>query len=268
MHAHDRPRSETTAGAGDGTGAPPRTPTAGLRRRLLVIFLGLVIGTLGLSCVLFYARARAAYVGRVQEQMRVHAMLTANGLDGAAHAALTSRGDPGYEQIRAALLASRAVNSDVRDVYTMARGDDGTWRFIVDAEPSDSDFFSEFGTPYDASQDPSQDLALERAQASEDLYTDEYGTWMSGYAPIRGPDGRAVGIDGVDMSAEAFRREEMLIAGIALLVFAVGVSLAAAAAHSLLGRVADPIVVDQELQAAASRHGGGKLKSQPTAKCH
>ncbi len=135
----------------------------------------------------------------------------------------------------------------------MARGDDGTWRFIVDAEPSDSDFFSEFGTPYDASQDPSQDLALERAQASEDLYTDEYGTWMSGYAPIRGPDGRAVGIVGVDMSAEAFRREEMLIAGIALLVFAVGVSLAAAAAHSLLGRVADPIVVDQELQAAARR---------------
>jgi two-component sensor histidine kinase len=229
------------------------TPTVGLQRRLSWVFLALVTAVLALSSLLFFLHARHAYIAHQQQQLRLHAQLTAAQIDGDLHARLRSTDEPGYRLIRDQLRRSRSGAPWVRDIYTMARRDDGTWYFVVDAEPPDSEIFSDFGTSYDASQDPLIAQALEGPNADDEIVHDEYGDWMSGHAPIHASDGRAVGIVGVDMSASEFRQEQLALAGIALLVFIVALALATIAGRYVLRRVADPIVVEQELEAATRR---------------
>jgi two-component sensor histidine kinase len=228
-------------------------PTVGLQRRLMWVFLSLVTSVLALNSLLFFLHARHTHLAQLQKQLQLHAQLNADLIDGDLHARLRTTDDPGYQHIRDQLRRSRSGAPWVRDIYTMARRPDGVWNFVVDAEPPDSEIFSDIGTPYDVSQDPLIAAGLEAPNADVDIVHDEYGDWMSGHAPIHAADGRAVGIVGVDMSATEFRQEQYILAGIALIVFVVALVLALIAGRYVLRRVADPIVVEQELQAVARR---------------
>jgi methyl-accepting chemotaxis protein len=70
--------------------------------------------------------------------------------------------------------------------------------------------------------------AVNKLQVSDDIYTDEWGTFLSGYAPLKGSDGKTLAILGADMSAvKVIERQNFIgntiyfIIGIAVLIAAI-----------------------------------------------
>ena len=98
---------------------------------------------------------------------------------------------------------------------------------------------------------PTMVNGLKQAGAETTLWTDQWGTWLSGYAPIYNSQGQPVGAVGVDMCAknvidlqQNIRRNTLIALGIALLILIVVVGLVAASFTRpvlALTRVADRI---------------------------
>jgi signal transduction histidine kinase len=229
------------------------THTRALKRTLGLAFASIVIGICGSTSLLAYDHAARMHETGMRNGLLVQAALTAQAIDGDLHASLQSRDDAGYAEIRAVLVRSRALDARVRDVYTMARSPEGAWRFLVDAEDPAGPIFSEFGAPYEGTFDAALEGGLSAPSVSAEAYTDDYGTWWSGYAPIRDRSGRAVGIVGVDVAGETFEREESELLVRAAVLFVIAVVTAAVAGRFLLGRIADPVIVEGALQAAERR---------------
>lgn len=126
------------------------------------------------------------------------------------------------DSVIAQLRVARDRISGARFVYLMRQGADGKIYFVADAEEVPEDA-SPPGSVYD---DPGPLLAqsigtLASAAVEEDFYEDQWGVWLSGYAPLRAADGTLVAVLGVDLEATAVRRQELAfvqVGAIALLV--------------------------------------------------
>ena len=108
-------------------------------------------------------------------------------------------GTPDYERLREQLALMQGVSKDIRWFYLMAlEGDDIV--FTADGIPLDDPGHAEPGAVY---EEPPAEL-VEVFASGGDLtvgpYTDEYGTFVSAFAPIRDlADGRVVGVLGLDV---------------------------------------------------------------------
>ena len=86
--------------------------------------------------------------------------------------------------------------------------------FVVDARTSpDELLISEYGDRYDA---PSTTLvnnfaSMTRTMIEPDFYTDEFGTFLSGYAPIYTSEGKLAGVLGVDISANTIHSNKLIL---------------------------------------------------------
>lgn len=125
--------------------------------------------------------------------------------------------DPLYLSLIEAEKAWLAVNSAVADIYTERRTADGSVVFIVDSETDydhdgiyDDDRESrtsigEVRSPEDV--EPELLRAFDGHPAfSPNPVTDRWGTWVSAFVPVRGPDGRVDAVVGVDFPAEEWLR--------------------------------------------------------------
>jgi PAS domain S-box-containing protein len=106
-----------------------------------------------------------------------------------------------YRHLRDQLTQMDDAGSDIRWFYLMALKDDRIV-FTVDGIPLDDPGHAEPGVAY---EEPPDGLAS-TFRAGRDLvvgpYADEYGTFISGFVPIRDPDdGSVVGVLGLDVDA-------------------------------------------------------------------
>ena len=125
--------------------------------------------------------------------------------------------DPLYLSLIEAEKAWLAVNSAVADIYTERRAADGSVSFVVDSETD----YDRDGI-YDGDREarttigevrPAEDVEPEllqafegRASFSPNPVTDRWGTWVSAFVPLRGPDGTVDAVVGVDFPAEEWVR--------------------------------------------------------------
>jgi len=122
---------------------------------------------------------------------------------GAAH-------DEAFEIIHQKNVKIKRSDSDLRFVYTMRKDEQGIY-FVVDARiSSDEPDISEFGDRY---EEPSATLVenfdtMTSTIIESDFYTDEFGTFLSGYTPIFTSSGERVGVLGVDISANTILAQE------------------------------------------------------------
>ena len=119
------------------------------------------------------------------------------------------------------------VGDSVTYVYTLMPKDADWFQFVVDTDPEDP---GEYAEDYEA-----QEAMFEAMQGSSSVtkepFTDEWGTFYSGYAPIS-LDGKVLGIVAVDYEASSIQTSlDSLIRNI---LFAVGVALVFAVAAALL----------------------------------
>ncbi len=122
----------------------------------------------------------------------------------------TSPDDPRYQALIRRQTAWLGLSSAVHDIYTMRRSADGTVCIVVDSETDYNrngiiDGERENRTPigeayYQVS--PKMVRAFEGEPVFDDRpFTDPWGTWVSGYAPIYSSQGTVDAIVGVDFDA-------------------------------------------------------------------
>ncbi len=136
------------------------------------------------------------------------------------------------------------VGDSVTYVYTLMPGEQGDFQFVLDTDPEDP---GEYAEAY-AAQDGMAEAMAGRPSVTKEAFTDEWGTFYSGYAPIR-YDGRVLGIVAVDYEASSIQtslnslvRNMLISVTIGVLFALLAASLASVRIRRNFRKVNDKIV--------------------------
>lgn len=151
-----------------------------------------------------YVETQTAVKEATRDELKTLAAVVATQIDGDTLAALQigDESSPAFIAIRDQLYAMEQSNPDIAYIYTMRRVNN-TVQFIVDAEygmdtPGENAYI---GDNYPA---PTAEMlqGFTGNTVENEFATDQWGTTLSGYAPVRNSQGEVVGIVGVDMSED------------------------------------------------------------------
>lgn len=216
-----------------------------LETRLAIGFVGLALVTAAILTTTLFLTARQQIREMTRERLHDAVGLAALQVNSELHTTLQAQTDEeteAYREIRQALRNARDLATDVYFTYTLRRGEDGLYRFIVDAEESEEEL-SHLGDVYDT---PSEELVARYDSLTEpfvetDFYVDEWGTWLSGYAPIINADGELEAVLGMDISVDRVQAAEWQMLWFALAAFGVIAPFAVMLALMLARRIARPV---------------------------
>ena len=189
-------------------------------------------------------------------------------IDGDLHGKLTEQAavsDENYKQLRAALMKIRRQCRQIHEVYTMSIGDNGKLIFIVDGA---SDSPAAPGTPVIAVDEALMNAAASRTgfapYADASFMTDEYGTWLSAYAPVMKSDGTMAAVLGMDVDAASIIEYEAWLLFLCLAVFAGLLPFVMFAGWFLGTRLVAPIL---ELKEAVGELAVGNMEHVVPVRC-
>lgn len=201
---------------------PPQPAPAWLRWHPVsvgvVIFL-LVVAPLMVVVWNMYSRSDLILKNDIRDQLMSAARVVAKAVDAAAHESLK---DPGQDlsadyqrQVRKMDDAKMALDPGgrIKFVYTCIKDGDRV-RFVLDATPdgdADHDGVNDRAKLLEIYEQHSptllEVLRTGVAKVDEHPYTDKWGTFLSGFAPIFDSRGTLVAAAGVDMSLEDYELE-------------------------------------------------------------
>lgn len=186
-------------------------------------FIALVVATTIVMSLFISYSAKQTMRTDLQKQLHNVVAVGSLQLDGEELQLLIKEGLTGneaiYEKHRRQLQAIRDSAVGVRHVYTLQLIGNEEVRFIVDAEEQTVDmsyhgqlltepprllvdtFFVERATGFNSAQALRGSKGID-AIVHPDFVTDQWGTWLSGYAPIYSEDGSVIAIIGADITAQ------------------------------------------------------------------
>ncbi|MEI6654173.1 MAG: CHASE domain-containing protein [Verrucomicrobiota bacterium] len=134
-------------------------------------------------------------VVRADREMRTHLLqqthLLAQAVNVESIQALTGTAadleNPEYLRLKEQLVATRAIILHCRFIYLMGRNAAGKLFFFVDSEPVESKDYSPPGQIYEEAPAEYRRVFETRAEAVEGPKTDRWGTWITGFVPLREP---------------------------------------------------------------------------------
>ena len=187
---------------------------------LAAVFL--VSGSVG---TFFYVRAMDNLVRSLQSRLQNSAALLSETLDARELENIRTAADVDQAAYRDALEKVRRVrrtNPDIAFLYVMRRADDGTVGFVVDSDETEAQ--AQPGKIY-ADVVPEMLEGFHQPVVDDELYQDEWGVFLSGYAPLRNGEGRY--LVGIDMRADQVRNNlrELRLTGLASLFASVLLAL-------------------------------------------
>ncbi len=195
-----------------------------------------------------YYTAAGALKKEVQASLMSLAGTAANLVDGDLHKEITQadqKYSPVYEQVRKPFYSLLKSNPNIAFIYTVIPKDEKIY-FILDSKiiaEGDKDDTSDVMEEYtDATDMMKLALQTKTAMVEDEAYTDEWGTFLSGYAPIYDSAHNFVGIAGADIRITDYldrlaRVKQALFIGIAIALIAsiiAGYSVYASRKSSLL----------------------------------
>ena len=179
---------------------------------LMAVFL--VSGSVG---TFFYVRALDNLMRSLQSRLQNSAALLSQTVDARDLEAIQSADDvnqPAYQDALEKVRRVRRTNLDIAFLYIMRRADDGTVSFVVDSDETEAQAMP--GKIY-ADVVPEMLEGFHQPVVDAELYEDEWGVFLSGYAPVRNGEGRY--LVGIDMRADEVRNNlrELRLTGLASL---------------------------------------------------
>jgi len=195
------------------------------RFSLRVSLAGALIGSVLLTSLLLggvtYGSWRQSLRDDLSKRLSELAGTAALLVDPGVHSSLTKASDMDgqpYLALRDKLKAVRQLSPEVHYLYTFRwTAGEPKPRFVLDTGTAGVDF-SPLGQEYD-SMTPTLKASFQppyHVRVETEFYTDEYGTFLSAFAPLVRPDGTLEGVLGIDMDASR------IIALEAQLLFLVG----------------------------------------------
>lgn len=193
---------------------------------------------------------------QLRQRLLATATLAAQQFDVSLIEAVQDEGDtetPAYESLVERLDAIRVTVPDVRFAYLVRRTDDANWvTFIADADDAFS--FEELdedadgtldddeapgmpGERYDITEFPAFQTAFTEPSVDDEVTVDQWGSFISGYAPIKDDAGNTVAVLGLDMSAGEFHDiARSIFSPVAFLLMALGALALAAYTYVIVQR--------------------------------
>ncbi len=202
---------------------------AAVRDALIAALAVLTIS--GTTGYVVYTKAEDGLKNEVQSNLLSLAKSAAQLLDGDAHQQITKPEDKGselYERTRAPFYKLLRGNDNIAFIYTAIKLDDKIY-FILDAsipKEGEAEDTSAVMEEYPDATDVMK-IALETQQPAveNEPYTDDWGTFLSGYAPIYNSKQEFLGIVGADIRLTAYLErlqsiKNSLILGMTVAAFA------------------------------------------------
>ena len=185
---------------------------------LAVLFVSGSIGTY------FYLNAVGSLMDNLKNRLRSSAALVSQALDARDLEPVRTRGDisqPAYRKYLDSLRGFKKTNSDIAYLYIM-RLDGEKIFFVIDSDETEKQALP--GREYDV-EISAMRKGFTGPSVDDRIYTDEWGSTMSGYAPLKNGNGRY--LVGMDMRADEVSRKlsRLRISGIVSLVCSVILAL-------------------------------------------
>lgn len=201
----------------------------GLQAKLTLSFLILIMVVSGVSLVFTYGATKTALKETLQEEVKALAAVAATQVDGDLHSTI-KEGDeetPTYVQIRDQLYAMQESHPDIVYMYTYVKSGDDLTAFIVDAEYGLEDGDSAIiGEVYEDTTEVMLNSFVDYPTAEDEFVSDRWGTYLSGYAPIKNSGGEIVAALGVDMLSSTVLAKQDFIGNTIYLIIAMTVVVA------------------------------------------
>jgi len=217
-----------------------------LRVGLSAAFVGVVVVTAGALCAVLVEQMHDQMRRDLTARMRDVASVAAMGISAPLHAQVLRRedeGGPAHRALEANLQALKRRVPDLRFAYTIKQVPGGRLAFWIDAETDEQG--SHVGDEVKV-RTPTLLRAFEppfEARVEPDFYSDAWGTWLSGYAPVLASDGTLECVVGIDISAARVAEAEWAAVR-AMLWVALMVTLAVCLAGVWLsGRIVRPLAL-------------------------
>lgn len=176
-----------------------------LRDALFAAFAILAVSTITGYAV--YAKAHEGLKSEVQDYLSSLAAIAAEMTDGDEHQKIvdpSQQGSKEYEALRAPFFKILRSNPNIAFVYTTVAKDDKVF-LILDSKivkPGEKDDTSGVMEEYpDATDSMKQAFREQSRVVEEEPYTDDWGTFLSGYAPLYNSKKEFIGLVGVDIRA-------------------------------------------------------------------
>jgi adenylate cyclase len=135
-------------------------------------------------------------------------------------------GKPAYLSISDMLYKMQMSNRDIKYIYIYTHNDPKRVKFLVDAEYGHGMDVAKAGEIYNETT-PAMMEGLNQAAAEDEFDTDKWGTFLSGYAPIKDKNGKSFAAVGVDMLAAKVIEKQNFIGDTVYIIIAIGIVVSA-----------------------------------------
>lgn len=184
-----------------------RLPT--LRTRLATVLIVLAALFAAVVSYVLYVNFQAELRSSLRHRLETIATLAGLQQNGDTFLLVQEAHDQYFEEINTQNVQIKQSDPDLIYVYTMRKDERGIY-FVVDAGLPGDEGIAAFGDVY---LEPGPTLVenfdtLDQTILEPEIYTDEFGSFLSGYTPIYTSDGRKVGVLGVDISANTIVTQE------------------------------------------------------------
>jgi adenylate cyclase len=222
--------------------------------RLTLLYGGVVLLLLAMMGVIFYVRALDAERRGLQGRLRAAAVSLASGIDPKSVEVAAAGGEEA-ETVHQVLVARfrdvAAAEPEIASIYLLRPTDREGWlAFVADHVAHGNVPPAHVGRLYDATRAQHELDAFKGPMVEEEPYTDEWGTVLSGYAPVRAEDGTAVAIVGVDVFASRLSEMRRAVLITTVVLFGVAAFLVSALSWLVARNVRRPL--SRIIQATAS----------------
>ncbi len=235
-----------------------------LQTRLAASFAILAVLSAAVLTLVVYLTVRAQLLQDIRARVQDAVAIGALQVDGDAHASLVEREQEAtgvYAELKQLLQQIRDAGDNYRFVYTL-RVVDGKSYFIVDAEESEEDVSHLMDWYDDLDQEITDKIAvLSEPYVETNFYTDQWGEWLTGYAPIYTSEGQLESVLAMDVDASIVKAQTNRVLWISLGVLGGLIPLVVVAGWQLGKRITAPIVL---LTEGAEKISAGDLEHEVT----
>ncbi len=198
-----------------------------LQTKLVLSFVLLIVVIAGGTFRFTLGQTQKALLDSTRDDMQQIIGIISNQFTQSDIAALSQlepgqESQPEYMALKDKMVHLRSLSTMVSNIYVM-RLEGNKVTFVVD---DTSDNPAAIGQVY---TDPEARLfdAVKSPVASDDLYTDEWGTFLSGYAPLKDGSGKTVLLVGADIKATQVIERQNFIGRTIYLIMAMAILIAA-----------------------------------------
>lgn len=195
--------------------------------KLTVSFILLILIVASMTFFYTYNETKKALKERQQDELQSVAGVAATQINGTVIAALMpgDENTAAYTAIRDQLNEMRDINPDIKYIYIMRKNGEQV-EFAVDADYGTDADAAMIGDVYEGTTDELM-AGFTGLSADKEFTTDQWGTVLSGYAPIKDAGGNVTGLVGVDMASDRVIEQQNFIGNTIYAIVGISIVIAA-----------------------------------------